>query len=553
MRNLLYCMSFFTVVFLSCNLFGQTKEDRLREALRIIIENRNRAEYITAGGEKLHSSVLLPRFYIHRTFKPAWIDKSGITRNARVLYNTISLAYKEGLEPNDYHFPIIGTIINEIDSETKSAGIEVIAKSAQLELLLTDAFLIYCSHLLSGKVNPIIVDPEWRADRESLDLLNVLQNALNNNTIEESINGLLPRNNSYHLLKKTLNRFQTYIQEVPFNPIPEGPVIRSGGRDPRLKEIRRRLEIFLGSASPNKDPEYYDNNLRSLVSQFQFQFGIDVDGSIGPQTLAALNTPVENLVQKIKVNLERWRWLPQDLGNKYLIVNIPDFWLKVIENEKVVHSMPAIIGTLYRRTPVFNSKIRYLVFNPYWFIPKNIAVEDYLPHIRKNSDYLKDNHIRVFNTWGADAKELDSKTIDWSSVNSDNFNFALRKDPGGNNPLGNIKFMFPNQFNVYLHDTPDKGLFKNADRLYSSGCIRIQYPLLLANYLLSPDTSWTMERIVSEIKTGIERTVTLAEPVDIYILYWTVWIDENGNINFRKDIYERDKKVLIALNTRDVQ
>jgi murein L,D-transpeptidase YcbB/YkuD len=227
-----------------------------------------------------------------------------------------------------------------------------------------------------------------------------------------------------------------------------------------------------------------------------------------------------------------------------------DFRLDVIENEQTLMRMRTIVGKGYRRTPVFSEKITYLVINPYWHVPPNIAVKDKLPLIKKDSYYLAREHMRVFQGWGSDAKEFDPRTVDWSKVTAQGFKYRLVQDPGPWNALGRIKFMFPNRFNVYLHDTPSRELFKKTTRTFSSGCIRIEKPIDLAEYLLRGDSKWTREAILAAIDRQAERTIRLPEPIPLHLLYWTAWVDERGVVQFRDDIYGRDKRLAVALQER---
>ncbi|UCE07671.1 MAG: L,D-transpeptidase family protein, partial [bacterium] len=259
--------------------------------------------------------------------------------------------------------------------------------------------------------------------------------------------------------------------------------------------------------------------MKESIRKFQQRHGLDVDGAIGTKTLAALNTSVDDRIRQIEVNMERWRWLPQDLGKRHILVNIANFELDVVEDGNQVLTMLVIVGKTYRRTPVFSDKMTYLVLNPYWHVPPNLARQDILPQIKKDSTYLARKKIKVFDSWGADTKEIDPKTIDWSKVTIKNLIYRFRQDPGLENALGRIKFMFPNQFNVYLHDTPSLELFKKMVRDFSSGCIRIEKPIDLAEYVLRGDPKWTRKDILAALAKGVEQTVRLPEPIPIHLLY----------------------------------
>jgi len=278
--------------------------------------------------------------------------------------------------------------------------------------------------------------------------------------------------------------------------------------------------------------------------------GLDVDGVVGSATLDALNVPVEKRVRQLIVNMERWRWLPQDLGKRYILVNIADFELDVVENSQPLMTMRVIVGRDYRRTPVFSDNMTYLVLSPYWHVPTAIAVQDILPKIQQEPGYLAKQNIRVFRGWGAETREIDPRTVNWSHVTAANFSYRLRQEPGPMNALGRVKFMFPNKFNVYLHDTPAQELFAKPERTFSSGCIRIEKPIELAEYLLQSDAKWTREKILAVADKRIEQTVRLPEPMPIHLLYWTAWADEDRTVQFRADVYARDGKLYEALIER---
>jgi len=271
---------------------------------------------------------------------------------------------------------------------------------------------------------------------------------------------------------------------------------------------------------------------------------------VGPATLEALNVPVEERIRQIEVNMERWRWLPQTLGTRYLLVNIANFELGVMEDSRRVMSLRAIVGKPYQRTPAFNAEMTYLVLNPYWNVPSDIARKEMVPLIKKDLEYLRKNSIRVFSGRNSARKEVDPADLDWSSFTSGYFPYFLRQDAGSKNALGSMKFMFPNRFNVYLHDTPHKDLFNRTVRQFSHGCIRIEKALELAEYLLAKDSRWTRETLLESLNVSVDRAIRIPDPIEVYILYWTAWVDEDGTVQFRNDIYGRDKPLAEALEEK---
>jgi murein L,D-transpeptidase YcbB/YkuD len=419
-----------------------------------------------------------------------------------------------------------------------------------LDLLLTDAFLILSAHLFSGKVNPETVDPQWHVDRRKRDMAQFLETSLTSGQIETALYSLLPTHLGYARLRQALIRYRNIYDNSGWPAVPTGTKLQRGDRGDRVAALRKRLAIegFIENQGA-ENGTLFDDALDKAVRKFQRLNGLDTDGIVGTQTLQALNIAAGQRVRQIVVNLERWRWLPQNWGRRYVIVNIASFNLNVVENEQLVMDSRVIAGKTYRRTPVFSDRVTYLVLNPSWEVPKKIARKDLLPKIKKDPQFLSQQKIRIFKGWGSNAREIDPKDIDWKAVKESNFEFRLRQDPGPLNALGRIKFMFPNQFDVYLHDTPARNLFEKSRRDFSSGCIRMEKPVEFAEYLLRSHLAWPPEKIRSSL-TGsepVEQTVQIPEPINIHILYWTVWLGHDDLIHFSPDIYGRDSALDAAL------
>jgi len=528
----------------------QPLSTQVRELLKNRIKKAGMPPRFVIERKTIYASLPLPRFYQERDCRPAWSDDNGLLPRVDVLIKIIREAGSEGLRPEDYHLAEIHAALKEIHqkqavSQSNYLGIRNSLDPrglAELDILLTDALLLYGSHLLSGRISPETVDPSWLIDHQERDITETLQGALHSNKIEEALKTLLPEHPVYTRLKNALHRYREIAAKGGWPTVPEGPKMEKGERGARVLALRKRL-IITGDLDerPTRDEELFDDELENALRDFQRRHGLQSDGVLGPSTLEALNVPIERRISQIELNMERWRWLPQDLGQRYIIVNIPSFELYVVENNLTVMSMRVIVGKPYWNTPVFTSKMTYLVLNPHWNIPPTIFEEETLPRIQKDPEYLSKDRIKVLQGWGARTGEIDPTTIDWSSVTVENFNYRLRQEPGPRNPLGQIKFMFPNEFNVYLHDTPNKGLFKKTERNFSHGCIRIEKPLDLAEYVLRSNPEWTRQKIRAEIGKGKTQTVSLQESIPVYILYFTAWVEDDGTIEFRDDIYGRDR------------
>jgi len=528
-----------------------TLSSRVQEILRNRIEAAGTPPKILCRGEQIHGSAALPRFYERRLFRPAWIADDGPLPQVDSFVQSIQEADREGLRPESYHLSSIKSLLAELAETTIQKKPLSPEKLADLDLLLTDAFLIYSSHLLSGRVNPETIQAEWYAKSRKANLDRILQIALDAKQIESVLQSLLPPHPGYARLRQALVDHRRIAQKGGWPEVPGGPKMRLGDFGERVRILRNRLAVS-GDLAPEqeRDGSLFNVAAEQGVRKFQRRNGLEADGVVGPATLAALNFPVEKRVPQIEANLERWRWLPQDFGPRYILVNVADFGLEVVENGRTVMTMRAVVGKSYQRTPVFSAEMTYLVFRPSWNVPDSIAKEEMLPFIHEDPAYLARNQLKLFQGWGSEEKGIDPTTVDWSSVNAGNFAYRLRQEPGPMNPLGRVKFMFPNKFHVYLHDSPSRGLFWKTERGFSHGCIRIHKAMELAEYVLRGEPQWTPESVREALDKSWDQIVRLPEPIPVHVLYWTAWVDGAGAVHFRKDIYGQDKTLEEALGVQ---
>ena len=526
----------------------------LSDQLRTRIENERARHQFTCRKELICGTKELPRYYASRAYRPIWIENEDFITLAESLIEYVHSTRHDGLNPHDYHLVNLQLLLKHIKAYAASGNSAPPDMLIDLELLLTDAFLLLGSHLLAGRVDPEIIHTEWVPLYPEANLTQAMQTAIDSRQIAAVLNNLTPPHTGYRALKKALQHYREIEKSGGWPRLPVDSEWNTGDSGARYAQLRRRLEL-VGDIPVETGPSRYlfDNSLERGLRRFQYRHGLKVNGRMDKETLALLNVGAAQRVKQIELNLERWRWIPHEMGRRRIEVNIADYRLDVIENEKSVLSMRVVVGREYRKTPVFSEQMTYMVINPYWNIPQKLAYEDILPRVRRNPGYLKRRNIKVFESWHRDAPEIDPKAVDWSGIKKDTFVYKFRKEPGPYNDLGRIKFMFPNKFAVYLHDTPSRKLFSKTSRSLSSGCIRIEKPIELAEYLLRDDPRWTREKIEAAIKTRERQVVRLPRNIPVHLLYRTVWVDSRGLLQFREDIYNRDNPLFTALTERPPQ
>jgi murein L,D-transpeptidase YcbB/YkuD len=524
--------------------FGALVGGQIREELEGAASRRGH----TVLGERVRSGGDLFRFYEGRGYRPAWLIGSGPRLEPFILLWSLSDARSEGLDPGDYHVDRLRELTGEAFPAPGDGMDPDEARLARLDILMSDAFLTYARHVGNGRVSPEDIEQFTGAARDGPDLAGLLGESLDNGRLDEVLNELPPPHPGYGGLREALARYRRIAARGGWALIPEGPAMRAGDTGERVRALRQRLTVS-GELDPEEDkdePGTFGPALEAALMRFQFSHGIESDGIAGDETLAALNVPVEDRIEQIRVNMERWRWLPRDLGERHILVDIAAFELSVVEGGGTVMSMEAIVGKAYRNTPVFSGTMTHMVLGPSWNVPRTIAVEDKLPRIQKDPEYLRRHGYEVFAIGDPDAGPLDPATIDWTELDEEHFPYRLRQKPGPGNALGRVKFMFPNEHAVYIHDTPERKLFNRSVRMFSSGCIRISRPIELAEYLLNDKPGWGRHKILRAFIRWNELTVKIT-PVPIHLVYFTARANGDGTLEFRKDVYRRDATLGEAL------
>ncbi|MFH1830497.1 MAG: L,D-transpeptidase family protein [Pseudomonadota bacterium] len=519
---------------------------------------------VSANIEKLigrKRSDELKRFYEERNFAPAWSKSEQTNNDAKELIKAIGASEEHGLNPNLYH----KNAIDQLKISMDSAGDEQKRRFlAEQDILMTDAFFTLSSHLDSGLTNPYFSNANQRKPESNTDLVAVLNMALQAHDVADALNRLAPQTEEYKRLKEALPKMQEIAARGSWPTVPPGEKIEPGNTNQRIIAVRRRFEAtgFLKppvqtaaktKAQINEEmmatqdepgEDYYDEKLKEAMIRFQEKFGLMPDGVIGKRTVQMLSTQPDWHVCQIKINLDRMRALDELLSkDRYALVNLPDFTLKIVDDSQEVMKMKVIVGRVDRKSPLMSDMIRFIVFSPKWHVPTSIAVKDKLPKIKEDPSFIRRQGMKVYTTGPTGIEEIDPENVDWESVDAQNFTYRIVQASGDANALGRVKFMFPNRHDVYLHDTPTKYLFNRCQRTYSSGCIRIADPIGFAKFLLKDKEEWDSERIDSSMKRATPLFVNLDEHLPIYILYLTAWADEEGNPVFRQDVYGFDQKL----------
>jgi len=432
-----------------------------------------------------------------------------------------------GLNPDHYHYSRLSVLLGDRLGRDR---------------LATDGWFSAAAHMIYGKLDPISVEPNWTAAGRTADLAAILKAALGAGTVANSLEALAPKQPEYRSLVDELGRLRK-AGETPVAVVPAGALLKKEMTGARVARLQERL-VQLGLITQGDVTGRFDQATDVAVRAFQFGAGLDADGVVGPASLAALNRGTQARIDQLRVNLERWRWLPEDLGRRHVRVNIAGFNVTTWQDDALVRSHLAIVGKPFRKTPVFSDEIEYVVFNPWWETPPNLARADKLPLFKRDPTVVQRLGFQVLDGGG---RLIDASTIDWSSLTASSFPYRIRQAPGEMNALGPVKIMLPNRHNVYLHDTPTRGLFAQRQRAFSSGCIRTQDAVDLAQWLLVETPGWDRARIDRALAGGKETRANLSTPVPVHVLYSTAVAEPDGSVRYLDDLYQRDAAVLAGL------
>jgi L,D-transpeptidase YcbB len=510
--------------------------DPVIEAVRERIEALSAGGNLSVEGTPLSATRSLPAIYELHGFQPFW-DYARIAK----LLDVVRASGADGLTPADYHLATLERLA--------STGDRSPLDTAQLDLLATDAYTELLYHLYFGKVDPVSIDSRWNFERREMNERDALQfviDAMTSPDIASAIDRARPEHWMYRGLVDALATYRHIEAAGGWPVVADGPTLRRDVTDPRVAALRLRLSASSDDAGVSTGGTLFDEPLEAALKRFQALHLLTPDGAVGPATRRELNVSVAQRIDQIRVNLERARWVlhPRADGD-FVIVDVAGFEVRYVRDRAVIWRTRAQVGQPYRQTPIFRSAIDEVVLNPTWTVPPGILGKDILPAVRRDPAYLEKRGLRVIDR---DGRPVNSATVDFTRYTGTTFPYMIRQEPGPTNALGRVKIMFPNPYLVYLHDTPSQALFEHEQRAFSSGCIRTERPLELAELLLASPDRWNRAAIDAAVASGTTRTIRLPKPVPVLMLYWTVDRDDRGAILFKPDPYGRDPKLLKALD-----
>ncbi len=456
-------------------------------------------------------------FYKERNYQFAWFDSSGLAEQANNFYNLLNTTVSELQDSSLLNKELMKLYDFFKSNNNKKYNQKDVLNT---ELLITGQFFNYAAKVYKG-IDVDATELGWFIPRKKVDLTALLDSVLNNKAKEAEV--YAPFNSQYKKLQDQLLFYYNLQRKYPSDTIayPAKSIVK-GDSSSIIGDIKLRL-FLLGDLKQEDTVNKYDSSMFTAVKQFQKRNGLVADGAIGNNVIKSFNIPIKKRIETILINIERARWLPAEKDSNYFLVNIPEYKLHIFDSAINTWDMNVIVGKTATSTVIFTGNLKYIVFSPYWNVPSSIVKNEILPGIKKDRNYLEKNNMEKYG--------------------SDDNNPMYRQKPGQKNSLGLVKFLFPNNFDIYFHDTPNRDLFSANNRSFSHGCIRLGEPKKLAQYLLRKDTTYTSNKIDSLMNLPKEKWVTLPKTIPVFIVYFTSWVDKNGMLNFRNDIYGHDNKM----------
>ena len=503
---------------------------------------------------------LLParRFYRERGFQLGWFKAHQPVDRVKTLQDIIAKASDEGLSPKDYQAKDIPKMLAEL-KKVRGDSTRRNALERQIDIALTGTYMKWANDYYRGVANPQDTkNTSWMVKPNKIKLNKALLTFLGERKSRYNYYEFAPLHPEYDQLKKALAAYRAQERAGGWSTLPAALNLKPGAASPAVAALRKRLLnsasgatasspagalVQPGIATAPPATTVYDPELVQAVKSFQQDAGLKATGIVSGETVKQLNVPIGTRIDQLILNMERWRWLPKKFEPDYLLVNIPEYTLHVMEDNKEAFNMRVIVGKVLHETPVFSDKVEYVVLAPYWNVPFSIIDKELRDKLTANPRYLDRLDMEVVKGYGRKAEVIDPATVDWANVTQATFKYTLRRRPGPKNDLGDVKFIFPNSNDIYLHDTPHDELFSQTNRSFSHGCVRLSEPIKLATYLLRKQQEWDQATILDSIATHREKYITLKEKLPVYLVYFTAWADAAGHPHFRDDIYGLDKKL----------
>ena len=521
------------------SLLISCKNDKKQATLSSIYSKQNYSDlllnqvaidsFFVANPEPSSIKNEVTKFYKKRNYQYAWFNKKGMTQAVPNFYNQLQ-NYSSDFDDQSFHIVQLDTLITLIKTDNSKIKVDK-NQNKSLELMLTTTFFKYSKKVYGGKVeNPHELD--WFIPKNKKNYQVVLDSLVISNDNNPSKE---PVNQYYIRLKEKLREYRAIQKKGGFPIIvTDKKILEFNQNDSCLVKVKQHL-LLTKDLKNNDNTIVFTKELVQAVTNFQKRLGLVENGKIDKKTLFELNKTVDFRINQMMVNMERLRWIPVNMGKQFLLVNIPEFKLHVFESGKPIWSTNIVVGKDAKQTSIFKGNISKIVLNPYWNVPNSIINEEILPKLKRNTSYLSKNNMEVL----SGEKVVKASSINWKKYKK-NIPFLIRQKPGKDNALGKMKFLFPNNFSIYLHDTPSKNLFNSSKRDFSHGCIRVENPMKLALYFLKNNKEWNQTKIDSIIETNKEYEIPIKPTVPVYIAYFTTWVDDDGNLNFRNDIYDLD-------------
>ncbi len=497
----------------------------------------------------------LRKLYTQLFFVPAWMHEKELSKAAKELFSHIK---------NDGTLDKMGklyqdSVLLQSRAEEAYGGDGTISKKIDLEFKISQLYEGYTNYAYLGSINwgafnarisnlmVNDVNTEWVLHRPDVDAGAMLESAALGGNLKKELERAVPSKYHYKALQKELVRYRDIKANGGWLPVTLQGTLKAGASTEGVYELRERLRVT-GDYVPceqSSEDIVYDKCLQKAVKHFQKRNGLSVDGEVGTGTLKVLNKTVDERITIMLLNLDRIKWLKQRNAKRHVIINIPDFMLWFEEDGKLIQSIRTVVGTSKNPTPIFSNTVKTIVLNPYWNLPKSIIQKEMIPKLIRNSNAMKRKNIEIRDGWGANAKIVNPASVDWRKyMHSKHMPFRFAQLPGAKNALGKVKFLFPNKFAVYMHDTPSKSLFSRNKRAFSHGCIRLQKPRKLLETFASFNSNIDFKKSQTILKGKKKKHIALKQSVPVDVIYLTAWVDYDGKLQFRNDIYKYDKMQL---------